>query len=97
MHVFRYIQNTRANDLSLMKQSIRTPERFDLYQPAADWNGDDKFNTKDANGLLNYLLTASELKPEKFSAVLPGIEVSRDKVLQKGTVNEQDYALTLDP
>ncbi|MBP0967027.1 MAG: hypothetical protein J5722_05310 [Oscillospiraceae bacterium] len=87
-----------AADLSLMKQAIRTPERSDLYQPAADWNGDSVINAEDAHGLLNYLLTVSELRPEKFSAALPGVEitVSGDKVLQKGKVNGQDYALTLD-
>ena len=86
-----------AADLSLMKQAIRTPERSDLYQPAADWNGDDEINAEDAHGLLNYLLTAFELRPEKFSAALSGVEVtvSGDKVLQKGKVNGQDYTLTL--
>ena len=88
-----------AADLSLMKQAIREPVRSDLYRPAADWNGDSEINADDAHGLLNYLLTASEMNPEKFSASLPGVEVtvSGDKVLQKDTVNEQDYALTLDP
>lgn len=87
-----------AADLSLMKQAIRQPERSDLYQPAADWNGDSEINNEDARGLLNYLLTASELKAEKFSLALPGVEVAvnGDKVLQKGKVNGQDYALTLD-
>lgn len=87
-----------AADLSLMKQAIRTLERSDLYQPAADWNGDSEINAEDAHGLLNYLLTASKLNPEKFSAALPGIEVtvSGEQVLQKSTVNGQDYALTLD-
>ena len=49
-----------AADLSLMKQVIREPVRSDLYQPAADWNGDSEINAEDARGLLNYLLTASE-------------------------------------
>ena len=55
-----------AADLSLMKQAIRTPERSDLYQPAADWNGDSEINAEDAHGLLNYLLTASEQESLKI-------------------------------
>ena len=51
-----------AADLSLMKQAIRTPERSDLYQPAADWNGDNEINVEDAHGLLNFLLTTTEQK-----------------------------------
>ncbi len=49
-----------AADLSLMKQAIRQPERSDLYQPAADWNGDSEINAEDARGLLSFLLRGSD-------------------------------------
>ena len=49
-----------AADLSLMKQAICTPERSDLYQPAADWNGDSVINAEDAHGLLRFLLQVPE-------------------------------------
>lgn len=49
-----------AADISLMKQAIRQPERSDLYQPAADWNGDSEINAEDARGLLSFLLRGSD-------------------------------------
>ncbi len=48
-----------AADLSLLKQVIRAPERSDLYQPAADWNGDNEINAADARGLLSFLQQGS--------------------------------------
>ncbi len=90
-----------AADLSLMKQAIRQPERSDLYQPAADWNGDSEINAADAWGLLAFLLGLPDnslgLSPQMFRAALPGVEVTidGDSVLQTGTVSGQDYTLTL--
>ncbi|MEE3403184.1 MAG: C1 family peptidase [Acutalibacteraceae bacterium] len=90
-----------AADLSLMKQVIRQPERSDLYQPAADWNGDSEINAADAWGLLAFLLGLPDnslgLSPQMFRAALPGVEVTidGDSVLQTGTVSGQDYTLTL--
>ena len=45
-----------AVDLTLLKQVLLGSERTDIDQKAADWNGDNAINAKDANGMLAFLL-----------------------------------------
>ena len=90
-----------AADLSLLEQILLGRERNDMDASAADWDGNGSLTAADAWGLQGFLLGIPEnstgLNPKMFAAALDGIDVriEGDDILQTGTVNGQDYTMTL--